>query len=161
MQQSLITPMKGVFPTRGDFWGDPRAEWGQWCHCKGGLWPQNFMQKAAWKKQKNSFVSWGREGVGTGCRLGITGLLRHGHRGAQRFPGSTLSSSPRAAPVPPRPILGLGMSQAAASLLGWGLSEEPVGLRHSPLAVGLRYSGCSEKLTWKKKRKKKRQNMWA
>lgn len=70
------------------------------------------------KKKKNSFVSWGREGVGTGCRLGITGLLRHGHRVAQRFPGSTSSSSPRAAPVPPRPILGLGMSQAAASLLG-------------------------------------------
>lgn len=25
------------------------------------------------------------------------------------------------------------MSQPAASLLGWGLSEQPVGLRHSPL----------------------------
>lgn len=55
------------------------------------------------EKRKNSFVSLGREGVGRGWRLDITGLLRHGHRGAQRFlalPCPAVSELPQCLLVP-------------------------------------------------------------
>lgn len=102
-------------------------------------------------KKKKFFSFFGQGRGGTWLKIGCHRFIEAWPQRSTEVPGSTSASSPRAASVPPCPIPGLGMSQAAASLLGWGHSEEPVALKNSSLPVGLRYSICSEKLTLKKK----------
>lgn len=119
-------------PQQGDFWGEVCGAAERKTSCD--------VRKAAWKrkkKKKNSLVSLGREMVGDWMQGFIEAWPQR-----SRVPGSASAAVPELLQcLPSHPRTG---NVTGAASPGLGLP----GTQALPIPGALRYSGCSEKLTW-------------
>lgn len=149
MQPSLITP------TKGSSGGTQEQGQVSGATARAGCDHKTLCntQKAAWERKKRILLFlW----AGKGCEVVKTGYQVYWGRATEehKAPGSALPSSPRPTLVPDCPIPALGMSQLSQPLFWFGDFLRGLWDLGTPQFPGLRHSGCSEKLTWAKKKKK-------